>query len=221
MNERRHSHPIWPAACAALTAALVLTAVQPAAAQPGWVLSHQKISNTEGGFTGTLDDGDLFGNSVASLGDLDGDGVGDLAVGVYLDDDGGDGRGAVWALFLNKKGRVKSHQKISDTEGGFTGILDVGDWFGFSVGVSGNMAVVGAYGNDDFGSSTGSAYVFGFNGSGWAQEQKLLASDGAAYDNFGYSVAISGDVAVVTALLDDTGGGNFGSAYVYRFNGNL
>ncbi len=40
-----------------------------AQAQPGWVLSHQKISDTEGGFTGTLADGDLFGYSVVLLGD--------------------------------------------------------------------------------------------------------------------------------------------------------
>ncbi|MCH8852576.1 MAG: FG-GAP repeat protein, partial [Planctomycetes bacterium] len=80
--------------------------------QPGWVLSHQKISDTEGGFTGTLDDFDLFGSSVASLGDLDGDGVGDLAVGARLDADGGINRGAVWILFLRADGTVKSHQKI-------------------------------------------------------------------------------------------------------------
>ncbi len=51
-------------------------------AQPGWVLSHQKISDTQGGFTGILDDADWFGRSVASLGDLDGDGVGGLDAGV-------------------------------------------------------------------------------------------------------------------------------------------
>ena len=52
---------------------------QRAHAQPGTVLSHQKISATEGGFTGILDIGDAFGRSAASLGDLDGDGVGDMA----------------------------------------------------------------------------------------------------------------------------------------------
>ncbi len=83
------SHPIRLAACAALTVALLLTAAQPAAAQPGWVLSHQKISDTEGGFTGILDNGDVFGISAASLGDLDGDGVSDLAVGAGGDNDGG------------------------------------------------------------------------------------------------------------------------------------
>ena len=101
MNARCHSHPIRPAACAALTAALLLTAPQPAAAQPGWVLSHQKISDTQGGFTGILDFQDRFGSSAASLGDLDGDGVGDLAAAAVFDDDGGFNRGAVWVLFLD------------------------------------------------------------------------------------------------------------------------
>jgi hypothetical protein len=50
-------------------------------AQAGWVLSHQKVSDTEGNFTGTLDDSDRFGRGLARLGDLNGDGVGDLAVG--------------------------------------------------------------------------------------------------------------------------------------------
>ena len=78
-------------------------------------MSHQKISSTQGGFTGILEFLDSFGVSVASLGDLDGDGVGDLAVGAEGDDDGGIGffaeRGAVWILFLNTDGTVKSHQK--------------------------------------------------------------------------------------------------------------
>ena len=139
MNARCNSHPMWPAACAALTAALLLTGAQPAAAQPGWVLSHQKISDTQGGFTGTLDNEDFFGRSVASMGDLDGDGVGDLAVGASRDDDGGETRGAVWVLFLNTNGTVKGHQKISDTEGGFTG--GPGNWsfFGNSAASLGDL----------------------------------------------------------------------------------
>ena len=114
----------WAAALVAVAGA------QPAVAQPGWALSHQKISDTEGGFTGILDDIDLFGWSVASLGDLDGDGVGDLAVGAISDDDGGANRGAVWILFLNTDGTVKSHQKNSYTQGGFTGPLDNVHLFG-------------------------------------------------------------------------------------------
>jgi hypothetical protein len=53
--------------------------------------------------------------------DFDGDGFGDLAVGASSDVDGGEDRGAVWILFLNANGTVKPHQKISDTQGGFTG----------------------------------------------------------------------------------------------------
>ncbi len=84
----------------AVVALAVVMSGQDAHAHPGWVLSHQKISSTQGGFTGVPDDGDSFCVS-ASLGGLDGDGVGDLAVGAYTDDDGGTNRGAVWELFLD------------------------------------------------------------------------------------------------------------------------
>jgi hypothetical protein len=90
----------------------------------GTVNSDQKISDTAGTFTGILDDIDFFGSSVASLGDLDSDGVADLVVGAREDDGGGSvfsDRGAVWVLFLNTNGTVKAHQKISDTAGNFTG----------------------------------------------------------------------------------------------------
>ena len=61
-----------------LAAAVMVLSTGAVHAQPGWVLSHQKISDTQGGFTGILDESDRFGTSVASLGDLDGDGVGDV-----------------------------------------------------------------------------------------------------------------------------------------------
>ena len=92
--------------------------------------THQKISSNDGNFEQALEDQDQFGRSVTAIGDLDGDGVGDIAVGAYRDDDGGDSRGAVWILFLNTDGTVKSHQKISQTEGGFGGLLDDSDFFG-------------------------------------------------------------------------------------------
>ncbi len=88
-------------------------------AQTGTVLREQKIDGVQGGFTGELEAQDFFGHSVASPGDVDGDGVRDLAVGAYGDDDGGEERGAVWILFMNADGTVRSQAKISSTQGGF------------------------------------------------------------------------------------------------------
>ena len=94
------------------------------------------------------------------------------------------------------------------------------DEFGWSVSISGNVALVGAYGDNDKGSYSGSAYVFRWDGSSWVEEKKLLASDGAAYDNFGDSLSISGDVALVGAPYDDDNGNSSGSAYVFRWDGS-
>jgi hypothetical protein len=66
----------------------------------GSVKAYQKISDTQGNFTGGLADCDKFGTSVATLQDLDGDNVMDLALGAPSDDDGGTKTGAVWVLFL-------------------------------------------------------------------------------------------------------------------------
>jgi len=91
-----------------------------------------------------------------------------------------------------------------------------GDSFGISVAISGDSAIVGSLGDDSNGSLSGSAYIFvkGDNGA-WTQQAKLPASDAAAGDEFGFSVAINGDTAVVGALKDDDHGTNSGSAYVF------
>lgn len=92
-----------------------------------------------------------------------------------------------------------------------------GDQLGFSVAISGETAVVGVP-QDDFGSNfdQGSAYVFLRIGTTWVQQQKLTAADGAMNDQFGFSVAISGETIVVGAHLDDTvATSDHGSAYVF------
>jgi hypothetical protein len=93
------------------------------------------------------------------------------------------------------------------------------DLFGHSVSISGDIALVGAYYDDDNGDDSGSAYVFRYDpGTGaWIEEEKLLASDGAVDDHFGWSVSISGDVALVGAFGDDDNGDDSGSAYVFHF----
>ena len=88
------------------------------------VLGEQKINELEGTFSGALSFRDNFGESVAPVGDVDGDGIVDLAVGAPGDDAGGDDRGAVWILMMNSDGSVRTHIRIAEGEGGFNGILD-------------------------------------------------------------------------------------------------
>jgi len=93
------------------------------------------------------------------------------------------------------------------------------DYFGNSVSISGDYAVVGAPNDTDNERNSGSAYVFKRTGTSWAQEAKLLASDGAAFHDFGVSVSISGDYAVVGAPNDNDNGSQSGSAYVFKRTG--
>lgn len=100
------------------------------------------------------------------MGDVDGDGTADIAVGVYSDDDGGTDRGAAWILFMYPNGTVKSHQKISDTQGSFTGILEDHDYFGYGVAALGDLdgdgipdLAVGAVFDDDGGTNRGAVWI--------------------------------------------------------------
>ena len=95
-----------------------------------------------------------------------------------------------------------------------------GDDFGGAVAVDGDVAVVGAPEDDDDGSSSGAAYVFRLLDSAWMQEQKLTASDGDSFDDFGFAVAVSGDMIVVGSPRDDHAlGDNAGSVYVFEHDG--
>ena len=92
------------------------------------------------------------------------------------------------------------------------------DNFVYSVAVDGDTVVVGAWGDDDNGSESGSAYVFTKPATGWATDTetaKLTASDGAADDWFGRSVAVDGDTVMVGTTEDDDNGSSSGSAYVF------
>ncbi|MET0647059.1 MAG: hypothetical protein ABW208_10590, partial [Pyrinomonadaceae bacterium] len=95
------------------------------------------------------------------------------------------------------------------------------DFFGVSVAVDGDTAVVGAHDDDSPSTDAGSAYVFVRTGSTWAQQKKLVASDAAANDHFGRSVAISGDTIVVGAEADDSPNADAGSAYVFVRAGSV
>ena len=92
-----------------------------------------------------------------------------------------------------------------------------GDYFGWSVSISGNVAIIGAYYASPGGTTNaGKAYIFRYNGTSWIEEAILIASDKAAGDNFGRSVSISGNVAIVGAnRADPDGTTDAGEAYIF------
>jgi len=93
---------------------------------------------------------------------------------------------------------------------------DSEDYFGHSVSISGDYAIVGAYLDDDDASNSGAAYVFKKTDSGWNSMAKLKPQNAAINDHFGWSVAISGDYAIVSALTDTDTGTSPGSAYIFH-----
>jgi len=147
---------------------------------------------------------DMFGNSVAISGDT-------VVVGAPYDNDGGSDSGSAY-IFVRTGSTWTEQTKLTASD------AVAGDMFGASVAIGGNTTVVGAYGDDDAGSLSGSAYVFVRSGSIWSQQDKLTASDAAGFDYFGSSVAISGDTAIVGAYSDDDAGAGSGSAYVFVRN---
>ena len=92
-----------------------------------------------------------------------------------------------------------------------------GDFMGIDVTIEGDWAMVGAHAGAD--APTGYAYVFHWDGTGWAEHQKLTASDAASGDSFGGDVSISGDWAIISATHNDDAGTQSGSAYMYQFDG--
>ena len=153
---------------------------------------------------------DYFGYSVAISGDT-------AIVGACLDDVGTNmDKGSAY-IFVRTGTTWSQQAQLTVSDG------TAGDEFGISVAISEDTAIIGAP-DDDVGANgyQGSAYVFVRTGTTWSQQAQLTASDGAAGDEFGYSVAISGDTAIVGACLDDVGTNmDKGSAYVFVRTGTI
>jgi hypothetical protein len=141
--------------------------------------------------------GDWFGWSVAISGTT-------AIVGASQDDDNGTDSGSVY-LFDTTTGNQLF--KLTASDGAEF------DYFGRSVAISGTTAIIGAEYDADNGADSGSAYLF--DTTTGAQLAKLTASDGAANDYFGQSVAIFDDIIMVGARKDDDNGSDSGSAYIY------
>lgn len=152
--------------------------------------------------------GDQFGFSVAVSGNT-------ALVGVPGDDTaGGANTGSSYVFVRSGSGWGQQARLIADDRA-------AGDAFGSSVALTGDTALIGAYKDDTAaGTNAGSAYLFERTGMIWEQQAKLTASDGAANDLFGVSVALSGDTALVGAgPPKGIIGIVSGSAYVFVRNG--
>jgi hypothetical protein len=184
---------------------------------------------------------DVFGSSVAISGDT-------LVVGAYSEDSAATGvngdqssntsptSGAVYVFVRNGSSwQQEAYLKASNT--------DPGDRFGYSVAISGDTIVVGAYSEDssatgvngdqssNLAADSGAVYVFVRTGSTWQQQAYLKASNAQAGDIFGTHVAIHGDTIVVGAIGEDSAAtgvngnqfhdlaGESGAAYVFVRNG--
>ena len=151
---------------------------------------------------------DLFGWSVA----VDGSTV---AVGAIYHTVGSNQAQGAEYLFVVICGTWTQQAELTASDG------VAGDQFGYSVALSGSTLVVGATGRT-VGSNTqqGAAYVFIQSGGTWTQQAELTASDGAAKDYFGYSVAGNGSTAVVGAWNHAVGSNTGqGAAYVFGESG--
>jgi hypothetical protein len=207
----------------------------------GTVKDQIKIAHGQNGFPSVLDEEDYFGTSIAVLGDLNGDGINELAVGAPGNDDGGTNKGAFHVLFLNNTGQVTSTQKVCNTTGGFNEFLENGDNFGYvsAVGDLNNDGIidlaVGAPGDDDGGNDFGAFYLCLMYNNGTVQaQQKISAAEGGfsgflnTGDQFGICAASMGDIdgdgmpdVIVGAPGDDDGNIDAGACWVLLLNSNL
>jgi len=172
------------------------------------VRTQQKISDTQGGFVGPIDKADLFGWSLGFMGDLDGDGAPELAVGGWMDDDGWGDAGAVWILSLNPDGTVKHQQKISALEGGFTATLADGERFGTSLvnlgdldGDGVNDLAAGAVYDGQGGHLVGAEFILFLNSDATVRSYTKITNYIAGfhgyidtYSRFSYSACSMGDL---------------------------
>ena len=136
--------------------------------------------------------GDRFGHSVSIDGDY-------AIVGAIWEDEGGFRAGAAYIYF--RAGQTWTEQSKLTATGA--------NWFGVSVSISGDYAIVGNLGKP--------AHIFIRSGVTWSEQAQLTVS--GANTQFGRSVSIDGDYAIVGAWGDDDGGTDAGAAHIFIRSG--
>jgi|GEM_PF-6826465 len=205
--------------------AIVILSINP----DGSTRTRQRISSTVGGLGAGLADGDQFGGrGIARLGDLDGNGTGDLAVGAFGSDGG---RGAVWILLMNPDLTVKAKQKIGHETKGLGFVLETDDDFGHAVAAAGDLdgdgvpdLVTGVNRDDEAGLDVGALVVACLHPDGRLKHARKYI--GAPSEGFGLALPVGGrfgrSLGVVGNLRGDGsvclavggGAGETGSVYL-------
>jgi hypothetical protein len=144
---------------------------------------------------------DSFGTSVVVDGDT-------AIVGADRDDDNGEETGSAYVFTCTGGVWTQQAKLIASDAAGYH--------FGNSVALDGDTAVIGRYADDDYGETSGSAYVFTRAGGVWSQQAKLLAPDASQWDLFGASVSLVGDTTVIGAPYHYGIDADSGSAFVFR-----
>lgn len=168
-----------------------------------WDLVSELIGND-------TDSGHEFGCSVSVSGSF-------ILIGACGDDQNGNFAGSAYIFGRQNDGTWIQQAKLLPDDG------TAADYFAVSVSLSNGRALIGASHNDDNGDASGAAYIFEQQDDGsWMQTSKLLSNDGQSLDLFGYSVALTTNLALIGAVNDDNGLdlGYRGSAYVFELQNN-
>ncbi len=191
---------------------LALSYLLLAQAPNGSVINSRVIGEALNGFGGTLSPYDAFGAGLTAIGDLDNDGVEDLAIGAPGRSSGAPTDGAVWILFMNSDGTVKDEYKIDEFSGDLTDTIPGQEAFGQGLAYLGDLdgdgrpeLAVGAPGNTNAQglnpADSGAVYILSLNPNGTVQAQTLLGNNRNGLpdtldngDHFGYAVANAGDL---------------------------